>query len=219
MASRTILSLLLVVPAALLGGAAMSTGWALLWVPVGTLGVAAAVMLVRGRGSGVAQFPVAEIHAEGEGHIAYVRLTNLDTVDTFTARVLRVSLEDTLSESPPWPISWQGVASTEMRLHQQESHRLELGRVVPGAEDELPTLHFSRARVAGGSSEIAMPWPAGLEDALGDDLPGYADRRVRAEIEITSERTGGARLVQVRIGIVPPDWAVDVQLVSIDIAA
>lgn len=212
--SRSTRFLPLAVLAGLLAGLAAFTGQGLLWVLSGVLGVAAAALFARAQSLGRTVFPTVDIQPEAEGHGAFLRLTNLDETDDFAARVRRVSLEDTLSEQPPWSVPWSGAAGVEIQLHRDESRRLEIGKVVPTAEDAAPEFHFARARVGGGSDEVSMPWPTGADDPeIG---AGFATRRIRAEIEITSKRTSASRLVQVRVGVHGTLQHADVKLVSID---
>lgn len=193
----------------------LTTGsrWLLL-AAVGLL-VAGTGLAWRARRVAASAFPEIEITPECEWRTAYLRLTNLDAADTLQARVVRVTLENTLTERPPWAIAWADAAGSEMLLNANESQRLELGRIDPGDEKKaLPELHFRRPRLERGPESVSMPWPEGVRDETHPD--GASRRHVRAEIELRSEQTGGARLIQVRIGVQPPDWTVDLQLVSID---
>lgn len=213
---------LLVVLAVVMAGVAVVTGATLAWVGAAAFVVAASWALVRRRGDGSAGFPTVEIHTDAEGPVAYLRLINLDAADAFSARLLRVTLEDSLSEPPPWSLPWQGVTGSELLLDREESRRLEIGTIVPGSESSPPALRLARSRTGGRGTEPLLPWPAvdELEEELGDlapDLAGGLSRKIRAEIEIASERTGASRLVQLRVGIVPGTWDAEVQLVSIDL--
>lgn len=213
--SRAGLTVGLAAPAVALAGGALVGGWEMLWLPAAGLGGAAAVAFARAREAQDHIFPTVEIAADAERAGVFLRLTNLEEADTFRTRLLRVSLEDTLSAHPPWPLPWAGVAGEEVVLHRDESSRIEIGRVVLGPDGEPAELHFARAPVAGRGGDVVMPWPTAVEeiDAPGVDL---SSRRVRAEIEIASERTGATRLVQVKVGVRPPSNDADVHLVSID---